>query len=336
MEMYKQTGEHAEAWRKYLPERVYLYLINYNDNLNEQHEVLQKCIENNNLFPLNEIVYDYWDYPEGEYLAEIERKMEKDDLWNEYHEHEDDIIDYLRDNDESTPVEDLLRNTTFPKFFYSLGIDLDHGWHEAFMATPWRNKSCAQSAHRIRQALGIKKGTPEADAILELCENSSYGGELRIYFEASVNDMLSGDKWSEEKSDWKTIHFKGKCAVAVWDNTNGAGDFVKINIDKEFPFIRENLQISDVAENYDIDSVCGLCGDWLDDCAKPEFSYTKKKTGKIKISEAVKQEREFQRIYDAGGCNIDDSNMSRHRGVYYRNEVPCGCYCPNCGKVWYD
>lgn len=334
--MYEQTEERTERWRKYLPKNVNLYYVNYDSNLDEHHDILQKCVQANTLLPLDNVVNDFWDYPEGEYLSEIRQKMTHDGLNDEYWEHEDQIKEYLWENDESTPTEDLLRNTTYPKFFYSLGINLDHGWHEAFMTTLWRNKSCAQSAHRIRQALGIKKGTPEADAILELCENSSYGGELRIYFEASVNDMLSGDKWSEEKSDWKTIHFKGKCAVAVWDNTNGAGDYVKIDIDKEFPFIRENLQISDVAEKYDIDSVCGLCGDWLDDCVKPEFSYTQKKAGKIKVSEAVKREQEFQRIYDAGGCGIDDSNMSRHRGVYYRNEVPCGWRCPNCGKVWYD
>ena len=335
MEMYKQIEKHTEVWRKYLPKIVNLYFVDYDDNLDGKHELLQKCIESNNLYPLNDVVYDFWSYPEGRCLAEIQHKMDEDDLWDEYHKHEDEIKDYLYEHDESTPVEDLLSNTTYPKFFYSFGIDLDHGWHEAFMANPWQNKSCAQSAYRIRQALGIKKGTPEADAILELCENSTYGGELRIYFEASVMDMLAGDKWSEEKPDWKTIHFKGKCAVAVWDNTNGSGDYVKIDIDKEFPFIRENLQISDVAEKYDIDSVCGLCGDWLDDCAKPEFSY-KKKSGKAKISEAVKQEREFQRIFDAGGCSPCDNNSSRHRGVYYRNEIPCGLVCPNCGKVWYD
>lgn len=201
MEMYKQTGEHTEVWRKYMPETVNLFFVDYDDNLDREHEVLQKCIESNNLYPLNDIVDEYWSYPEGEYLAEIQHKMDEDDLWSEYHKHEDEIKDYLYEHDESTPVEDLLRNTTYPKFFYSLGIDLDHGWNEAFMATPWRNKSCAQSAHRIRQALGIKKGTPEADAILELCKNSTYGGELRIYFEASVMDMLAGDKWSEEKPD---------------------------------------------------------------------------------------------------------------------------------------
>ena len=335
MKMYEQVETCAEVWRKYLPKMVQLYYVNYDDNLDNQHEVLQKCIESNNLYPLNDVVFDFWDYPESEYLAEIQRKMDEDGLGNEYHEHEDEIKDYLWEHDESTPVMDLLRNTTYPKFFYSLGIDLDHGWNCDFMAASRQNEAYAQSARRICQALGIKEDTPEVDAVLDLCINSPYGGELRIYFEASVVDMITDDKWDSEKGDWKTIHFRGKCAVAVWDNTNGAGDFVKIEIDKEFPFVRENLQISDVAEKYDIDSSCGLCGDWLDDCVKPEFSY-EKKSGNVNVSEAVKREREFQRIFDAGGCSVGDSNLGRHHGVYYRNKIPCGWYCPNCGKIWYD
>lgn len=335
MEMYKQTSKHAKTWRDYLPNYVSLYNVSYDSNLDNEHGILQRCVEKNNLYPLNEIVYDFWDAPEDYYMEDIRRSMMRNGLEDEYYKHGEEIKEYLWDKDDSTPCEDLIGNTTWLKFFYSTGIELDHGWHEAFMTTPWRNKTCAQSARRIRQVLGIKKDTPEADAILELCENSSCGGELRIYFEASVNDVIAGDAWESDKPDWKTIHFKGKCAVAVWDNTNGAGDFVKIELDKELPFVRENLQISDVAEKYDIDSVCGLCGDWLRDCTKPKFSYTKKPK-RIKVSAAIKQEREFQKIFDAGGCSPYDNNTSRHRGVYYRNVLPCGLYCPNCGKIWYD
>lgn len=325
-------------WQRYMPDYVQLYYVDYRDSLDDNHKLLQQCVEKNSLMPLTEHVYDFWDYPEGEYLNDIEKKMESDGVYDEYVAHEDEIKDWLYDHDNSHPEDDLLQNTSTPTFFYSLGIELDHGWHTAFMANPWRNESCAMSAYKIRRALGIKKNTPEAKKILELCEESSYGGELRIYFETDVKDMVSGEEYGDAnmKQDWQTIRFNGNFVVAVWNNCEGAGYYVRLELDKTLPFIRENLQISDQAEKYDIESACGLCGDWLRDCDTPGFSFDKIKRGGIKKSKAVEQEREFQRIYEAGGCSIADSNIERHRDTFYRNEIPCGMYCPHCGKTWLD
>lgn len=322
----------------YMPDYVHLYYVDRNDDFGNDHKLLQQCVEKNSLLPLNDKVFDFWDYPEGYYLDEIRKKMDADDLSSEFEENQDEIKDWLYEHDESDPVEDLLKNTSDQTFFYSLGIELDHGWHEAFMATPWRNQSCAMSAYKIRRALGIKKDSEDAKKILELCENSSYGGELRIYFESDVKDMISGEEYADGngKKDWKAIRFKGYFSVAVWNNNEGSGDFVRVLLDKELPFIRENLQISDQAEDFDIERSCGLCGDWLRDCDKPEFSFEKTKRKSVKKSKAVSQEQEFQRIFDAGGCSVLDSNIDRHRDTYYRNDLPCGMYCPHCGKYWYD
>ena len=330
--------QNQPIWQKYMPEYVNLYYVNRDEDLNTHQATLQECVSKNHLYPLNDVVYDFWVYPEGEYLNEIEEKMDADGLHEEFVENEDEIKDWIYDHDESNPVDELLEHTSDQTFFYSLGIELDHGLHYGYMATPWRNQSCAQSAYRIRRALGIKKGSPEAAEILELCENSTYGGELRIYFESDIRDMISGDEWNynEDKEGWRAIHFKGTFAVAVWDNTNGAGDYVKIHIDKELPFIRENLQISEVAEKYNIEYACGLCGDWLRDCDKPTFSCTRPKTNGAKKSKAVTQEQYFQRLYEQGKCSPLDNNISRHRDVYYRNEVPCANVCPHCGKEWLD
>lgn len=325
-------------WRKYLPDYVNLYYVNYDDDLDAHQATLQECVSKNNLLPLNDIVYDFWDYPEGQYINEVRQKMDTDGLHDEFEEHLDEIRDWICAHDESNPVEDLLGNTSKQVFFYSLGIELDHALHCEYVSTPWRNQSCAQSAYRIRRALGIKKDSPEAKEILDLCENSNYGGELRIYFESDIRDMISGDEWdcNENKEDWRTIRFHGTFAVAVWDNCNGAGDYVKINIDKELPFIRDNLQISEVAEKYNIDYACGLCGDWLRDCEEPGFSFTKAKTHSVKKSKAVTQEQEFQKLYKQGKCSPLDNNISRHRDVYYRNIIPCANVCPHCGKEWLD
>lgn len=328
--MYEPVATATPVWMAYMPKFVWLYCVGNDSSFDEYHNLLQRCIQDNSYAPLNENVFDYWDFPEGEYLDEIRRKMWEDGFLDEYEEAVDEIREYLWEHDESNPVEDLLNNTSYLHMFYSLGVSLDHGYNYGLMGT-WRNQSCAQSAYRIRQILGIKKGTPEDEKILELCENSTYGGELRIYFEAPINNLITnGD-------DWKSIKFKGTFRVAVWDNCNGSGDFVDLELDKEFPFIRENLQISDVAESYDIETVCGLCGDWLRDYDTPSFSDKKpSKLTRIKKSETLTKEQHFQKVFNEGRCSIDDTVMSRHRGVYYRNEYPCGWVCPNCGKVWYD
>lgn len=58
---------------KYMPDYVELYYVDYRDDLSNNMGIVQKCLEKNNLYPLEESVYDWWDYPEGEYLNESKR-----------------------------------------------------------------------------------------------------------------------------------------------------------------------------------------------------------------------------------------------------------------------
>ena len=115
-----------ERIKKYLPNYVQLYYVDYRNDLSDSIDLLQKCIEKNSLQPLGEAVCDWWDYPEGEYLDGIRKAMERDDLEVLYEENEEEIREWLWENDKSTPVEDLLRNTGGITFFYSLGI---LGWN---------------------------------------------------------------------------------------------------------------------------------------------------------------------------------------------------------------
>lgn len=46
--------------------------------------------------------------------------------------------------------------------------------------------------------------------------------------------------------------------------------------------------------------------------------------------------KEYDRVYKAGGCTLGDTDMRRHRDVYYRNVFPCGSVCPHCGQFWGD
>ena len=330
-----------EKVKKYMPEYVCLYYVDYNSNLNNETKTLQSCLTQNSLFPLSESVFDWWDYPEEHYLDEIKEKMRKDGVEHLFDEHLDDIRDWLYDNDKSTPVEDLLRNTGRISCFYDLGVELDCGWHEAFMCTPWRNESIASCAYKVRRKLGIKKGTPEAEQIYNILCNASCGGSLRIYFNGDIESLISGDEYqsADNKQDFQQIRFKGRVALAVYDPTNGAGDFEYMNIDCVFPFLRDNLSVSDT-DKYSLEQCFGMCGDWLDKCVKPELSVEplkKKRTmKKSPAAELRKREAELDAVFKAGGCTFGDMDMSRHRDVYYDNNIPCGHHCPHCGTFWID
>lgn len=318
----------------YLPSYVNLYFVDYRDDLCENKDLLQKSVSSNSLDSIHEKVYDWWDYPEGEYLKEIRQKMEQDGAEDLYEKHEDEIRDWLCEKDTSTPVKDLLRNTGKVSMFYSLGLEVD-GWHYAFMCNPWRNGSYAMDAYKIRQKLGIKKGSSEADKIDSIVRNASGGGELRLYFSSELTAVLSDDP----ENDFKQVHFKGEFAVAIYNAGEGSGNFEYITLDKSFPFKRSNLYISE-SEKYHLENCFGMCSDWLNQKGGPVFTMEAPIKGqKIKASKnAVRnaQDTEYKCIFQAGGCSAGDMDYTRHRDVYYDNNVPCGSRCPHCGTFWID
>lgn len=330
-----------EQVKKYMPDYVCLYYVDYRDSLDNSMGLVQDCISSNSLYPLSEEVYDWWDCPDEHYLDEIRKDMRNDGVEHLFEEYYDDIREYLAENDKSDPITDLLHNTNRFACFYDLGVELDCGWHEAFLCTPWRNESIASCAYKVRRKLGIKKDTPEAKQIYDILCNASYGGSLRIYFNGDVKSLISGNEWQDAKNkqDFQQIRFNGKVALAVYNPSQGAGDFEYMNIDRTFPFLRDNLVVSDT-EKYSLEQCFGMCGDWLDKCVQPELSVEPlKKKRTIKKSPAAemrKREAELDAVFKSGGCTAGDMDMSRHRDVYYDNNLPCGHHCPHCGTFWID
>lgn len=326
----------AKPWEKYIPTYVDMYYVDYSDDLSKATDLLQECIEKNNLFPISEKVDDWWDYPEGEYIKEIEREMKRDGL-----DFDDEWIDEIRDalwaKDTSDPVKDLLGNTGAISMYYSLGAEVD-GWHEAFMCNPWRGDSEAMAEYKMRRALGIKKGTKAAEQIHKIVVNAPYGGEVRIYFETPLTDMLSTE-YDEYAKDYRTIHFKGTFAVALYSPTQGSGDYEEIELDLKVPFKRDNLAVSD-SDRYSLEECFGMCYDWLRETDTPQMSFEgrkqKKSTEPSPAAQLRAREAEYERVFKAGGCTLGDTDYRRHRNVYYSNEIPCGSHCPHCGQFWID
>ena len=334
-----------ERIKKYLPNYVSLRYVDYRDDLSNSIELLQKCIEKNSLQPLAETVYDWWDEDSSSYyMDEIREKMKHDGLEELFSENEDEIRDWLYENDKSTPVEDLLRNTGGITFFYSLGLEVD-GWHRGgFLCGPYRGESEAVAAYRVARKLGIKKNSPLYKHIETLVSEASGGGELRIYFSTSMEDLISGAEenrlyWTNEdgKKDFKSMRFNGDVKVAIYNPNEGSGYEVTIPLDKTFPFKRENLFVSET-EKWDLESTFGMCSDWLRDKDVPAMLYKSCKGAmrESKNAERLKREAELTKVFREGGCTAGDMDMSRHRDVYYENEIPCGWHCPHCGTFWID
>lgn len=333
-----------ERIMKYLPDTTHLYYVDYRDNLKESTELMQRCVEKNSLQPIDEKVWDWWDCPAKYEMDSIREAMEKDDLEELFEEYEDEIRDWVFEHDVSTPVEDLIRNTPPTTFFYSLGLEVGGWCGGGFLCTPYRSESEAMAAYRVARKLGIRKGTYQYEQIEQLVAEAGGGGELRIYFEAKADYVVSGEEenrlyWTNEdgKEDWKSISFDGDVAVAIYNSSEGSGWETTIKLKKTFPFIRENLYVSET-EKWDLESVFGMCGDWLREKDYPVFSY-KNCRGVMKESrtaERNKREAELTKVFREGGCTFGDMDINRHRDVYYKNEIPCGSHCPHCGTFWID
>lgn len=328
----QQDRSSMPVWEHFVPSYVNLYYVDYDSNLDGLGDVMNECLRQNSLCPIYERIDDWWEYPEGYEMEEISKDMERAGFGYVYEECEDEIRDWLYDHDESTPVEDLLGNTRNQVYFYDLGVEID-GWHSAIFCNNWRGDSEAQAAYKIRRKLGIKKGTKQAEQVMSIVQNSS-SGHLRIYFDASLEDLIKTD------GDFKSIVFKGKFNVANYDPVEGEGDFETIELDCAFEFNRENLFLSDKSvDRHPLEDCFGMCSDWCSSYAdSPKFSMepAKKKCKTSSTNELAQTEMQYIKVFKNGGCTRGDTNINRHRGVRYINEFPCRLECPCCGQEWID
>ena len=174
----------------YIPQYVSLYYVDYRDDLDEHEDIQEECIRSNNMEKLYEKVYEWYEEQESsnmhDYLEETRKNMEADNLAGEFEEHEDEIRELIYDRNDSDPVKDLIRNSSVTNFFYSLGVEIS-GY---LTGCSLRGESVAMACHKVRRALHLKKGQFD-EKIEELVENATYGGELRIYFNAMFDRLIS-------------------------------------------------------------------------------------------------------------------------------------------------
>lgn len=242
-------------WLKYVPEDIQLYFIDYDCNLNEQTSAIQKAIEDNSLYPIYECISDSLIGCEYPYLEEIEKAMDEDGLHSEYIDNEDDIRDYLRDVDSSTPEEDLIRNTYNINAYYTLG--------EVDYMRPGKDntKRIESSISHVIELLGIDNNHDNYSIVKDMVEESYDGGELRIYFRMkNIADFIYSEN---NKSDFDTISFDGEFVVAIYDSAVGSGDFSLFDLNHSFRFLRKDLNLSE-GDCYNAEDCFGVLHDWCD------------------------------------------------------------------------
>lgn len=321
-------NRNIQSWKDYVPQSISLYDVDYRANLNEHEDLQEKCIRQNDLIPLSEEILEWYTEQEDEYmrqeLEQIKQKMSEDGKQNEYEEHAEEIKELLYARNDTDPLDNLIRNSSVTNMFYSLGLEIK----DYTNGTSTREDSC----NRIRHILNLKKNQFE-EQLTELVDNALYGGELRIYFNAMFNELVTNDN----DNDFKTIHFHGDVLVALADSHNGSGYHITLPLDITLPFRRDNLFVDSQIHYSYASEVCGMYRDWCNS--------TKWETGmeslnvtirKSTMTKHQKQQAQYEKSFREGRCTFGDMNSTRHRDTYYINSFPCGRKCPHCGTFWID
>lgn len=322
----------SPSWQSFVPSSVSLYYVDYREDLDKHEDLQEQCIRKNNLDAIREAVFDWYTEQERENLTqtidEIERKMSEDGRYEEFKEHAEEISDLIYERNDTDPTEDLIRHSTVTNFFYSLGVEIDG--YTANGST--RKESEAMACYKVRRALKLKKGQYD-DEILELVQNASYGGELRIYFNAMFNKLLTHN----QDADFRTIRFHGDVVVAIADSRSGSGYDITLPIDVTLPFKRDNLFVDSQVHYSYADEICGMSNDWCDSTLwETSMKRSKSHIPTSTMTEHQLQEAMYEKTFREGKCTFGDMNYKRHRNTFYINEFPCGNKCPHCSTFWID
>lgn len=248
---------------KMLDKKYYLVNIDQNDRIQNNQETMEKvekAIKTQEWYHLDEVLNEEWvweaqadsvDYHIDELKTELERMdlPESFDI-DEYIElHRDDIRDEIENRDVSNPLGDLIRHTPDIIMFYDLDVEIDQSYGEA---------EYKENYKAIKKALKLTKQAYKEE-IDTLIFNAGNGGYLRIFFSASIEDMM------KINLNCKKITFKNP-EVCIHDSWNGSGmneNFKGLEI--TLPFNIENLRVEKAINGYDYtDQICGMSSNWAD------------------------------------------------------------------------
>lgn len=343
-----------EHYEYCFPSYPTLRFVDYRDSLDYRMKEVAEAVSMNDFHNLELSILDDWDTFEAELMYweefkksllkhhnseidemsddEFKEALNSDELFQEFRE-------WLWDNDDSGDVvKQLMDKTDNPGCFYDLNVE--------FSKEPWcmSEEEIVEDMKEIAKALHLDWHNKKVrDTLYELRVNATYGGFLRIYFNAPIWDLVSEDehgykygKSEKDDTDYRSIIFNGTYMIGIIDPYNGSGMVEDMKLNLQLEFVRSNLRISKL-EKYSYEEVFGAYSDY--EVSDVVFSYAETE-GKITVNEDLaayeKREAQYNKTFKAGGCTCGDEDMRRHRDVYYDNNFPAGNHCPHCGMFWVD
>lgn len=271
-----------------------------------------------------------------DYICDIENETENelanefesqicDETGMEREEWEEDFCEWIRDYvSVDLNLKDLLRNTPEDVFFYDTGLEFDG----CFGRTP---AEIRLDRMIIKKALQITDSRYDRE-IEELQLNASYGGQLVVYFNERVNDLLDNINSNANMVRFKNAH------IALINIGNGSGFDVHLTKHSfALPFDRKNLHYErTIKYNYSF-AVCGMVSNW---CQYTDYELYHEENAPeaptSSISAEIERDNNFKAIFNQGKCSLGDADVKRHRRTIYVNEFPCGTLCQDCGHFWVD
>ena len=313
----------SQRIKKANPNGVQLTYIDYNENFNDNKELMEELATTGHI----DNFFENFDFYDSEFNAidYIAKEVFTAEELAEINTNEDlrmAMDETCRDIDTSNPVKDLLRNTSRRFFYYDLNFYLEN--YDGF-------QNVAKEAKRIAKKLKLDYSAYEKE-LRELVANAGYGGQLCILFTAKPADLY-GDKG-------KYITFKDNYDICIMERSGGSGHSVSMHDTKlAFKFIHANLHDDEGNAGYSYSGdVCGLVkfdeADFNFTNIKPDYAVLVKENQQAK--EFAEQEAKYEATFKAGGCTFGDMKFSRHRNTPYINDFPCGNKCVDCGTFFID
>lgn len=313
--------EHAIDWLKSeYPRGVDLVYVDYSERY-EDGNTIEEVLKDG--YPEDENwIWESQDYSITDILERYQKEFDIDMISDEV---DQEMRDWLHDNDTSTPTEDLLKNTG-SKLFYIETVDEVY----AFSGT------CEEDYKKQKQDMIQKYAKTEAEKkeVEYIFSESFYSAPVSFYFYADVSDIYKAIH--NEKGDYITVNGAYFSSVTRGNGSNWIGEtgVFKISMKKQ-----------DFIDNFYADNAKGNGYGWGSIAGQTEYDdagvYAEETPSGLLIetstSEAQKREKKLAENYaKTGKCTSGDMNWSRHKSHEYINDFPCGNKCKDCGTFWID
>lgn len=317
------------------PKIISLTYVDYRESFDDNEDVIQKAISEGEDYHIYDKIDEWYDDQKHETIRGIKKEIRKR-IQSEYnlkkHEaksvieyYDDEINNLIYEKDDSTTMQDLLRNTGTIVAHYDTGYEMESdSWQ-------WSKEKIESEVNTIKALLHISESTKYDDALFQMIAQATYGGSLLIYFEMDVNKFLS------VKEEQKTIVFNNSM-IGVIDHNNGSGDVLEIPIEEtlKLPYNHKNVFLEKSIKYNWTYSIAGMSTDWA---RSTKVEFTEEVIGEAedsKTNELLSKEEQYNKTFSEGSCTFGDMDIKRHRDVRYSNNYPCGNRCPKCQTFWID